>query len=99
MKPLIRLSFLFLMSLGVEALSDEVRVPVSELGDQTMPKAGRGLKMPQVEERFGAPDSRHGPVGDPPITYWDYPDFTVYFERDVVLHSVSKAKIGARNTR
>lgn len=27
-------------------------------------------------------------MGQPPISRWSYPDFTVYFENDLVLHSV-----------
>lgn len=48
----------------------------------------RGTRMGDVEARFGAPDSRSSAVGEPPITRWEYAGFTVYFERDLVLHSV-----------
>jgi hypothetical protein len=49
---------------------------------------GRGNTMATVEGRFGAPTSRHAAVGNPPITRWDYPQFSVYFENDRVLHTV-----------
>ena len=49
---------------------------------------GRGMSMQAVEARFGAPSGRNGPVGQPPITRWDYPAFSVYFEFDKVLHAV-----------
>jgi hypothetical protein len=48
----------------------------------------RGLRMRDVEARFGAPANRGATVGKPPITRWDYPAFSVYFEHDIVLHSV-----------
>lgn len=48
----------------------------------------RGSTMQTVEARFGAPAVRGGPVGEPPITRWEYDGFTVYFEHDRVLHSV-----------
>ena len=48
----------------------------------------QGLRMGQVEERFGPPISRTDAVGDPPITRWRYADFTVYFEYQTVLHAV-----------
>lgn len=48
----------------------------------------RGSTMAAVEGQFGEPTSRHGAVGDPPITRWDYAQFSVYFEHDRVLHSV-----------
>jgi hypothetical protein len=48
----------------------------------------RGSTMSQVEARFGAPTTKHAAVGDPPITRWDYPQFSVFFEFDKVLHAV-----------
>ncbi len=47
-----------------------------------------GSTMTTVEASLGAPTTRHGPVGDPPITRWDYPGLAVFFEYDKVLHSV-----------
>jgi hypothetical protein len=41
-----------------------------------------------VQGRFGEPSNRHATVGNPPITRWDYPQFSVYFEHDRVLHTV-----------
>ena len=57
------------------------------------PMPSRGLTMAQVESRYGAPVSKSAPVGGeapthPPITRWSYPDYTVYFEHDHVVHSV-----------
>jgi hypothetical protein len=51
----------------------------------------RGMRMAAVEKRFGAPQARHAAVGKPPITRWDYPGFSVYFEKDIVLHAVLHA--------
>jgi len=48
----------------------------------------RGMRMEQVEKRFGVPESKLPAVGDPPITRWRYSSYTVYFERDRVIHSV-----------
>ena len=50
----------------------------------------RGTSMTTVEARLGAPEKRFAAVGDPPITRWVYPLFTVYFEHDRVLHSVKR---------
>ena len=47
-----------------------------------------GLSMESVLQRFGEPVSRLPAVGEPPITRWNYPDFTVYFEHQLVIHSV-----------
>ena len=69
-------------------VNDEVQVRESQL---ERPK--RGLTMDQVEKQFGAPATRHPTVGgssaqQPPITRWDYNGFSVFFERDRVVHSV-----------
>lgn len=53
-------------------------------------KPTRGMSRQRVEAEFGAPSSRRGPVGDPPISRWDYPGFAVFFEYDRVIHAVSK---------
>lgn len=52
----------------------------------------RGTSMSQVEARHGAPSERAAPVGQPPITRWVYPAFTVYFEYDHVVHAVVTAR-------
>ena len=67
------------------------------VGDQMQVKTttgdvpGRGMSMTQVESKYGAPAQKHAAVGDPPITRWDYAGFSVYFEREYVIHSVVPA--------
>jgi hypothetical protein len=51
-------------------------------------RPSRGMLMADVERRFGAPATRHAAVGEPPITRWDYAQFSVFFERDRVIHAV-----------
>ncbi len=51
-------------------------------------KPSRGQTMATVESRYGAPQQTVPAVGQPPITRWIYDGFTVYFEGNVVLHSV-----------
>lgn len=48
----------------------------------------KGMKMNQVEAEFGKPAEIHPAVGEPPITRWAYDKFTVYFEREYVIHAV-----------
>jgi hypothetical protein len=48
----------------------------------------RGMTMEQVSSKFGAPVSKVAPVGNPPISRWEYPGFVVYFEHEHVIHSV-----------
>lgn len=59
-------------------------VPTSQV--QVMPR--RGISMEAVLSQFGEPDERFGPVGEPPITEWVYGSFRVYFEHQIVLHSI-----------
>jgi hypothetical protein len=50
----------------------------------------RGMTAASVEARFGTPEAKVTPVGDPPITRWEYKDFVVFFEYDRVIHAVVK---------
>ncbi|WP_051074646.1 MULTISPECIES: hypothetical protein [unclassified Thioalkalivibrio] len=47
----------------------------------------RGQTQAAVIRQHGEPERRHATVGDPPITRWDYADFSVVFEGEYVLHS------------
>jgi hypothetical protein len=55
---------------------------------QGVPRPTRGMSMDAVKSRFGEPSQIHARVGDPPITRWDYADYSVYFEYRHVLTSV-----------
>lgn len=50
----------------------------------------RGSSMSIVKGQFGDPTEAKPAIGDPPITRWVYPAYTVYFEHehviDVVVH-------------
>src|SRR5450755_4226011 len=76
---------LFASSASAEtiALDDQVMVRESDIA-----RPHRGMTMHAVEAKFGAPQERHGAVGEPPISRWDYPGFTVFFEKDRVIHAV-----------
>jgi hypothetical protein len=68
-------------------------IDVSKQSDNMRPKPG--MSMASVEASYGAPSQRHGAVGgavaeQPPITRWDYPSFSVYFENDRVIHAVAR---------
>ena len=49
-----------------------------------------GMNQQDVRARFGAPVQVYPAVGEPPITRWDYEQWSVYFEYDLVLFSVLK---------
>ena len=53
----------------------------------------RGMKMSSVKAQYGAPASVRVSKGKvkkqwPRITVWNYGNFSVYFERKTVLHTV-----------
>ena len=53
-------------------------------------RPSRGMTQASVESKYGSPSSVNAPVGDPPISRWEYPDFVVFFEYDRVIHAVVK---------
>ena len=50
----------------------------------------RGMSMQSVESQFGRPSERRAAVGEPPISRWEYPGFTVFFEHEHVIHAVAR---------
>jgi hypothetical protein len=44
--------------------------------------------MATVFARYGEPQETKAAVGDPPISRWVYPAYTVYFEYETVLDVV-----------
>jgi len=48
----------------------------------------RGMTKSEVRKRYGEPSSKKAAVGQPPISRWDYPGFSVFFEYHIVLHTV-----------
>jgi hypothetical protein len=60
-----------------------------QMRDSGVERPHRGATMKAVEDKFGQPSERHATVGQPPITRWDYPHFSVFFEKDRVIHAVA----------
>ncbi|MDE2092065.1 MAG: hypothetical protein KGJ08_09250, partial [Gammaproteobacteria bacterium] len=69
-------------------------IPAEANTGPTMPV--RGMSMENVEHIFGAPQEKLPAVPDPsnklhpPITRWVYPEYVVYFEYNLVIHTVVK---------
>ncbi len=81
------LALLLVTTLSSQAQTLEI--PIGEQGDPQLtqlPQTGESRRS--VLERFGLADEEHAPVGQPPITRWDYREFSVYFEYDHVVNSV-----------
>jgi len=53
-------------------------------------RPSRGMTQASVESKYGSPTSVKAPVGEPPITRWEYSEFVVFFEYDRVIHAVVK---------
>ncbi|MDH5355143.1 MAG: hypothetical protein OEY09_11940 [Gammaproteobacteria bacterium] len=83
--------FLILAGLLVAPASqaENLAIPGHTVNGETQVMPRRGINMDAVIEEFGQPDERFGPVGDPPITEWVYGGFRVYFEHELVLHSIN----------
>jgi hypothetical protein len=64
-------------------VGDQVTVRQTEV-----PHPKRGMSMAEVQTHFGEPRERHPTVGTPPITRWDYDNFAVFFEKDLVIDAV-----------
>ncbi len=76
---------------GATALADTLLLTSVDAAQPTAAeRPARGKSMASVEARFGAPATRSNAIGQPPITRWDYADFTVFFEFDHVVHSVRR---------
>jgi outer membrane protein assembly factor BamE (lipoprotein component of BamABCDE complex) len=69
--------------------AEEIKIPVGQQGKG----AGiivpyKGMKQKEVREAYGEPMTVHATVGEPPITRWDYPRFSVFFEYQATIHAV-----------
>lgn len=90
---------LYIGLLSCSAVHAEVlRIPISQQGDSSIKVPSYGERQAQVLEQFGEPRARHASVGQPPITRWDYPNFSVYFERTTVINSVQTHQPGTERT-
>ena len=100
MKPLTHLNRL--LAIVAFAFVATVAVPAAQAQDKTQDNASHasvhGLTQSQVIARFGEPEKRYAPVpaqGEhptPPITRWDYADFSIFFENRTALHRVEHGK-------
>ena len=79
-------SLIALLAFGT-AYADTLKMGGASAGDN---RPSRGMTQARVESKYGSPVSVEAPVGDPPITRWEYQDFIVYFEYDKVIHAVVK---------
>ncbi|WP_277372172.1 phosphodiesterase [Pseudomonas sp. AA-38] len=85
-----RLVLLIALLTSGALFAETLTIPIGSQGaaidTQNLPHKGESQRS--VLERFGLADEEHAPVGKPPITRWDYRDFSVYFEYEHVIDSV-----------
>ena len=75
-------------ALQAQTRTDELTTPPAP-SDSDARGPARGMSMEKVEATFGAPTNRAPAVGEPPISRWEYPGFVVYFENQLVIHTVA----------
>ncbi len=81
---------LFLAFATLQVNAQVVKTPggsAKVVNNSNMPN--RGLSKSQVESRFGNPNAKQGPVGSPAIYRWNYNNYSVFFENNIVIHSVA----------
>ena len=88
-----RFALAAILLLPFAAQADLLVIPQGAAPATAVDKPGAGMSMKQVVARYGEPATRRPPVGgaskfQPPITRWDYPAFSVVFERDHVIDAV-----------
>ncbi len=89
MKQLLPLALTAALFATVPVHADTLTIPLGQQAtgqQQNLPQ--RGSSTSQVQRQHGEPVSRQAAVGQPPITRWDYADFSVYFEYDHVIQAV-----------
>jgi hypothetical protein len=69
----------------VITMDDNTQIPVMVLDFPL-----RGMTMDKVINEMGQPLNKFPAIGKPPITRWDYPDRTVFFEYTSVIHVVAR---------
>ncbi len=82
---LIALATGFLSLANAQNLDTSANAPATDDGRPT-----RGMTQASVESAYGAPVTKVAPVGEPPISRWEYQNMIVYFEYDRVIHAVMK---------
>jgi len=83
--------FIIAMMAGLivqSATAQTTTIPGHSQSGQMQVMPVRGVNMDSVLAEFGEPIERYAAVGEPPISEWVYGSFRVYFEYEIVLHSI-----------
>ncbi|MCF6262275.1 MAG: hypothetical protein L3J24_01585 [Xanthomonadales bacterium] len=74
--------------------ADVLRMPDMLTSEELPGLPQNGLTQQQVRQQHGSPLKEHPAIGDPPITRWDYQDYSVFFENKLVITAVQKPEPG-----
>lgn len=86
----LRTATLMALFLGLFGTAQADTLQMEGISASSDARPTRGMTQARVESKYGSPVSVRAPVGDPPITRWEYKDFVVFFEYDRVIHAVVK---------
>jgi len=90
MKALFNTLYLaLLLAISTFSQAEEIKIPGHMASDTTMELPQRGKTMDTIRAQFGNPNNEHFPVGNPPITQWEYDGFNVFFEYQHVIHAIN----------
>lgn len=76
-------------------MAEAIKIPVGTQQPETnqITHPVTGVTKTQVKNQFGEPIKESAAKGNPPISNWEYAEFTVYFENNHVIHSVIKPRL------
>ena len=93
MRTKVRILTVFALFFGAFGISSADTLDMEGVApDASSGRPTRGMTAASVESKFGVPQAKVAPVGDPPISRWEYQDFVVFFEYDRVIHAVVKRR-------
>ncbi|BBD79990.1 hypothetical protein [Aerosticca soli] len=95
--------FALALAAGWPARADELLLRRVQQ-EQSLQLPPRGMRMAEVERRYGPPVRKLDPRGGdspkhPLIQRWQYDGYIVYFERDRVIHSVLDTPVADAHAR
>ena len=93
-----RLFLYFVLSVSCNpalVLAEDIKIPIGAQTPESeqIARPITGMTKTNVKTQFGSPVKETSPKGKPPISTWEYAEFTVYFENDHVIYSVLKPKL------
>jgi hypothetical protein len=89
-KTLLSLIYLSLtLSFYGSSHAEQVNIPGHSAVDGSFEMPQRGDSMDTIRVKFGNPNKELFPVGNPPITQWEYDGFIVFFEHQYAIHAIN----------